>query len=394
MSDLLLAPPAQLLLTTLFVLPLQVQQASSQCPTLTLKGTMAMVEDEAVEKFWNTPELAEQLLPCLSARDVLNLVRVGLLNIKILQKLVVWNKLIKRNFPPAAQPIFGVLMTRVDSLVDILKMMENHQPCLLATLDLICSRFPSSSDSSSVVTLSCPNNDTKLLSPDGFTLLEEVEGALGSTEHKIERIHIIHFTNEVERRWLPALSARMARQQQLVQLVEIAYIAVSRGEETLDQFAKVVENCSTMRVISVGVSAPLKDWSKLRRSLCSPQVSLFCFETARSAILEQLGGVAQEGKAPAKKEDLRAIWDVTERIWIVYTWIDDDREGDTYFYKNQDIGDGDWGRFEHLMDMSKEEIDAWGDWCCNKWLVHERLGFHEADEEDEEFEEDGMEEEN
>ena len=351
-----------------------------------------MVEDEAVEMFWNTPELAEKVLPCLSARDILNLVRVGLLNIKILQKLVVWNKLIKRNFPPAAQPNFGVLMTRVDSLVDILKIMENHQPCLLATLDLICQRFPSS-DSRNMVTLSCPNNDTKLLSPDGFTLLEQVEGALGSTEHKIERIRIqiIHIANELGRRWLPALSARVARQQQLVQLVEIDDIIVD-DEETLDQFGKVVENCATMRVRWVGVFAPLKDWSKLRRSLCSPQVSLFCFGPARNAILGQLGW--EDLEAPAKREDLRAIWDVTLLSWGVYTWIDDDRRGTTYFDKNQ--GDEDWGRFEHLMDMSKEEIDAWGEQCCDKWLVHERLGYHEAedeDEEDEEFEEDGVEEE-
>ena len=200
----------------------------------------------------------------MSARDILNLVRVGLLNIKILQKLVVWNKLIKRNFPPAAQPTFDVLMARVDSLVDILKMMENHQPCLLATLDLICQRFPSSDITDDMVTLSCPNNDTKLLSPDGFTLLEEVEGALGSTEHQIEQIHLALDTDEVERRWLPALSARVARQQQLVQLVEIVHIYVSDGEETLDQFATVVENCAAMRVHWVGVSAPLKDWSKLR----------------------------------------------------------------------------------------------------------------------------------
>ena len=68
----------------------------------------------------------------------------------------------------------------------------------------------------------------------------------------------------------------------------------------------------------------LKDWSKLRRSLCSTQVSPFCFETARNAILGQLGGVAQEGKAPAKREDLRAIWDVTEDYWVVFGWTLDD----------------------------------------------------------------------
>ena len=349
-----------------------------------------------MEKFWNTPELAEKVLPCLSARDILNLVRVGLLNIKILQKLVVWNKLIKRNFPAAAQPTFGVLMTRVDSLVAILKMMEDHQPCLLALLDLICHRFPSS-ESRNVVTLTCPNNDTKRVSPDGFTLLEEVEDALGSAEHQIERIqiHLSRDTDEVERRWLAALSARVARQQQLVQLVEIAYVDVSFGEETLDQFATVVENCATMRVRRVEVTAPLKDWSKLRSSLCSPQVSLYCFGPARDAILGQLGGEDLEGTAPAKREDLRAIWDVTLLSWFVKTWIDEDRWGITIFYKDQ--GDELWGRFEHLLDMSKEEMDAWGDWCCGKWLVHERLGYHEAedeDEEDEEFEEDGVEEEN
>ena len=355
-----------------------------------------MVEDEAVEKFWNTPELVEMLLPCLSAGDIVNLVRVGLLNVKILQKLVVWNKLIKRNFPPAAQPTFGVLIARVDSLVAILKMMKDHQLCLLALLDLICQRFPSS-DSTNVVTLSCSNNDTKLVSPKGFTLLEEVEGALGSTEHKVERIqiHLEFVTTELYRRWLAALSARVARQQQLVQLVEIDHISVSDREETLDQFATVVENCATMRVRRVEVTAPLKDWSKLRRSLCSPQVSLFRFKPARDAILGQLGGEDLEGTAPAKREDLRAIWDVTLLSWFVKTWIDEDRWGITIFYKDQ--GDELWGRFEHLLDMSKEEMDAWGDWCCDKWLVHERLGYHEAedeDEEDEEFDEDGVEEEN
>ena len=77
------------------------------------------------------------------------------------------------------------------------------------------------------------------------------------------------------------------------------------------------------------------------------------------------------------------------------TSIDKDRCGFTYFYKDQ--GDEDWGRFEHLLDMNKEEMDAWGERCCDKWLVHERLGYHEVDdedEEDEEFDEDGVEEEN
>ena len=90
--------------------------------------------------------------------------------------------------------------------------------------------------------------------------------------------------------------------------------------------------------------------------------------------------------APARREDLRAIWDLTEDHWEVYTWISDERYGSTYFYKNK--GDADWKRFEQLLDMNDDELTA----RCDEWLTHEELGYAGGDGTDEETEEQDSEE--
>ena len=111
--------------------------------------------------------------------------------------------------------------------------------------------------------------------------------------------------------------------------------------------------------------------------MCSTKVSLFCFNPARDAILA----------TSAERDDLRAIWDITENNWEVYTIVNDDRYGSTYFYKN--MGDGDWKRFEQFRDMSEDEMEA----HCDEWLTHEELGYVEGDSTDDEAEEAGEDEE-
>ena len=63
---------------------------------------MSFEGDEAKEKFLETPELVEMLLPFLNAKDTKNLAQSQLLNIKILQGPLIWNKLIRRTLrnPP------------------------------------------------------------------------------------------------------------------------------------------------------------------------------------------------------------------------------------------------------------------------------------------------------
>ena len=362
------------------------------------------VGDEAMEKFWETPELVEMLLPFLDAKTILKLAQSHLLNIQILQGSLVWNKLIRRTVPSDQNLLElpwlqreGPVLTRkfkLAPLIQILKMMKDQKPSELDLLNLICERYPSRP--SEVVTLSCSSNQTKLVSPLGFLLLEEVEGALGSTEQWIERIHIDQptYVTLLEEHWLSPLSSRVSRQQEMVQLIEMDTIDVSYGSGCLDDFLNLVDHCHTIRVQQVRVNDPLDDWPKLRRTLSSSKVSLICFNPARDRMLGRHIMRTDQLTAPAQREDLRAIWDLTADHWEVYTWISDERYGSTYFYK--EMGEADWKRFEQLLDMSDEELTA----RCDEWLTHEELGYDggdgtdgeaeegEEDEEDEEHEED------
>ena len=72
---------------------------------LGIEKLMSSEEDEAIEKFKKTPELVEMLLPFLNAAQILLIVRLKLLNIKILQGSFVWNKLIKRTVPLDQNPV-------------------------------------------------------------------------------------------------------------------------------------------------------------------------------------------------------------------------------------------------------------------------------------------------
>ena len=65
------------------------------------------VGDAAMEKFWGTAELAEMPLSFLDAQDTLRLAQSRILNMKILQMPLVWNKLIRRTLPISEQNFFS-----------------------------------------------------------------------------------------------------------------------------------------------------------------------------------------------------------------------------------------------------------------------------------------------
>ena len=76
--------------------------------------------------------------------------------------------------------------------------------------------------------------------------------------------------------------------------------------------------------------------------------------------------------------------DDTEDNWKVYTFINDDRYGSTFFWG---LGDADFERFELLLDMSNNEMEAHSD---DEWLTHAELGYWEAEEAEEDNEDDEM----
>ena len=134
----------------------------------------------------------------------------------------------------------------------------------------------------------------------------------------------------------------------------------------------------------VGVNDPLLDedgWSKLRRILSQANLSLTSFGPARDPMVGHYLGVdpgrEDDWKSPARREDLKAIWDLTEDFWEVGVHINEGKCGETYFYK--DGGDDDWRRIEQLLDLSDDELVA----HCDEWLTQEVEDCGEEDEEEE-----------
>ena len=156
---------------------------------------MSSEGSEALSKFLETPELVEMLLPFLNAENTLALAQSGVINIKTLQGTLAWRKLIRRTIPSDKNPFFnhaGEIQNREDEvapLIEILMMMQDCKSSRLDLLNLICERFPPTSEEGEAVTLlSSTSSQTKTVSPLGFFLLEEVEGALGSKEYQVEEI--------------------------------------------------------------------------------------------------------------------------------------------------------------------------------------------------------------
>ena len=133
------------------------------------------------------------------------------------------------------------------------------------------------------------------------------------------------------------------------------------NDENLDGFINLV-NCSQfVTITSLQICDYFQvqsDWSKLRRVL-DDKVMLFQVAAHREDLVK------------AQKEDIRAIWDITEDIqgnWCVGGYISDhpihgEISGDVTFEKN--IGESEWERLEKFLDMSKEEYYA----CVLEWLT-------------------------
>ena len=148
-----------------------------------------------MSKFLETPELVEMLLPFLDAENTLALAQSGVINTKILQGTLAWKKLIRRTVPSNKNPFSNFhrdIQNREDEvapLIEILMMMQDCKSSELYLLNLICERFPPAVEEVEAVTLfSSFSSQTKTVSPLGFFLLEEVEGALGSKEYQVEEI--------------------------------------------------------------------------------------------------------------------------------------------------------------------------------------------------------------
>ena len=186
------------------------------------------VEVSAEEKFWNSPELLEILLPFLDPASTFNLVQSQYspekdsLLLGVLQRPLVWKRLIERALPKSQEDgwesqknMLQVKKGTVVFLTGILKMFKDPVSFEMDLLLLICKGFPPYSldyySKPQLVHVShhLPPGQfsTHSVSPQGFILLEMVEGALNKTKQKIEKIQVDFLKEPM----LMAISARASR---------------------------------------------------------------------------------------------------------------------------------------------------------------------------------------
>ena len=194
-------------------------------------------------RFWWSEELAENLFRFLDAFSMASFAHVHPLAAKILQeKTSSWKILVRRCCPFFALPLFSdneswtywieaqlnEKKTVMRHLTTILKQMKNPKVPLLELLHVICERFPPVLDESytrwkpsegvEFVQLRCScNRSPHQVSQMGFLLLEEVEGALGSAEQKVDLVDI-DIGHET---WMTAVNARVDRQNVMVRKVDV-----------------------------------------------------------------------------------------------------------------------------------------------------------------------------
>ena len=183
-----------------------------------------MAEGPVIAFLW-TPELVEHLLSFLDAPSILNLARAHDYTVHVLQKPLVWDKVIRRACPFGRDEEDGSLLNtiiverkrnQVRALVGLLELLKNRADHHLDLLKLICERFPPLRVifgygqqyvqlSDSRIGLGCS------VSPLGFLLLEEVE-----TSQRLAEDHVVRVQVDNLREPLLSVLSRRANIQDIV----------------------------------------------------------------------------------------------------------------------------------------------------------------------------------
>ena len=265
-----------------------------------------MEEMPADQKLWHIPEVVERMLSLLDPASALCLVQSGLLSKDILQKSLscrAWREIIKR----ISRDENEMSETEeVRHLLEILKLMELEEPItlLLPLLHLVCDDYESGFD---FLVMVCPcRPEPHCVYPAGFLLLEEIEGALGSTEQSIESIELDSLEDQPEGHLLKAIGSRLSRQKETVTSLNAQEIHM-QDRSSVEAFIALLQ-AQSVSVGNMNVYEAIGEegWQELARALKSkPDIGLKFAYIPRKAFAE------------ARKDDMKDIWDATENgFWV------------------------------------------------------------------------------
>ena len=319
----------------------------------------------AEKKFWSTPELIERLLLNLDLKSTMCLAQAHELTQNVLEGTRVWNKLIKRICPIDT-------LDQVENHVAIVKSLKDYEDHLLDLLEVICESnpVPDGGDWHIAVQMGCPchpNLDYHVVSLAGFMLLEEVEGAFGTTVQTLEVIGSDWRKHPFNSTSLSALASRLSRQQEKLTFLKLDFKISSMLDA--ENFKAVMQACPMERVSIIGglevdENIGAKGWELVAESVQLHPGVLTHFVTCKEAMD---GGW---------KEDMRAIWDalIPSGSWTMIHYDEPGEPSDEPICKED--GDAGWEDLEHVVDMSIEEWRAekeeWLQWLRDMQAEVER----------------------
>ena len=333
---------------------------------------MPLGQCEAVKVVLGTTELVEKLLPYLDLETTFNLAQTHKLTREVLQKRSIWRKLIRRGCHYDEEqefynherdfynyvPPHHTKTAQLKKLIKVLQLFKSPEAHLLDLLELVCERFKTlrrlREFEGPQVLLSHPgHSDPHSVSIACFLLLEEIEGAFGTTLQRLESISggsIGGLKGEVGELALLALSSRVARQHQ----GEAISVTLAGMDITNKRSAKAFyilmrarpQFVQPLRSVEVSGSIGVKGWEFLARALQTHPDAVEQITTTKRVLGEGM------------RADLKKIWDAvgldgfcvelccyTKTVWQdVRKWPDGAEDG--------------WKTVEKILQMTEEEWAA------------------------------------
>ena len=333
---------------------------------------MFPAQHEAKQKFWQIPEMIGHLLTFLDLGSTLCLAQSHKKTRKVLQDIVVWNKLVKRSSPLNQQE-------KVEHLVAILKLMKDPKPKLPVVLHAICETNPPTRPGffqMGFVKLSCPLHlRPHSVSLAGFELLEKVEKAFETRVQSVESVSLGVSSSSV-------LASRLSRQQQRVASLSIDVIKISSKKEAEDfktWMLALQPRVVHLKLRLVDLQGPIgsEGWESVATVLRA-HPGLLTYAKANEDAFN--GG---------RVEDVRVFWDAICPIGYLRVFRNDGPNawgrGEIFLRM---AGEAAWTRLCHILDLSTGVVE---DGQSNEG--GEEGGVDEDGEEEEEVEEQGAEEE-
>ena len=270
------------------------------------------------------PELVEKLLEYLDEISILSIVGVKLLTVEVLKtasgtskrfKPKPLGKLIRKALGFGQPQTLEEERTKVQRISrTLLAQLGSPQPLLQEFLDVICAEHKYVTGRLGheyVIRMSCPLHTYHSVSAQGFILLEDCEGAIGSTEQRIRKIELAGCIEQslisrirdgyIRDTLLSSLVSRVTRQ--LVPVETLSWYSNTLEVGSKDQavaFNSLLQKCDrVLNVATVRVCGDLQmeGWEALALALQKHRCHAKAIVSSKKRMLQ------------ARREDLRTIWE-------------------------------------------------------------------------------------